>query len=206
MRDVELGGWDGNEIYDLRRNPHGAGTAARTRLYGEIVDAYFEETYDARRPDDLVHVTCTGYASPSGAQQLVARRGWQTRVTHAYHMGCYAAVPAVRIAPGSRRWARGASIRAYRAVLAAPRSRRPPDRAARRASPSEVRCSSQASQDLRRSGVCSLGLFHSSDQTAGAWHPLAEQTGDMGPTLATRRMSRATCNAGRPRGKSSGVT
>src|SRR6476620_6938711 len=41
VRDVELGGWDGNEIYDVRRDPHGAGTAARSRLFGELVDAYF---------------------------------------------------------------------------------------------------------------------------------------------------------------------
>jgi predicted naringenin-chalcone synthase len=54
-----------------------------------------------RTPDDLIHVTCTGYVSPSGGQKLVAARGWPTRVTHAYHMGCYAAVPAVRLAAGA---------------------------------------------------------------------------------------------------------
>ena len=101
VRDVELGGWEGNEIYDLTRSPHGAGTAARARLFSEIVDAYFEAAYaGVSAPEDLVHVTCTGYVSPSGGQQLVARRGWPTRVTHAYHMGCYAALPAVRIAQG----------------------------------------------------------------------------------------------------------
>lgn len=101
VRDIERGGWDGNELYDLGRAPHGAGTAARSRLYSEVVDAYFEEAYrGSTAPDDLIHVTCTGYASPSGAQQLVAKRGWSTRVTHAYHMGCYAALPAVRIANG----------------------------------------------------------------------------------------------------------
>lgn len=99
--DVDRGGWDGNEIYDLREHPHGAGTAVRTRLFAEVVNRYFEETFEGEHaPDDLIHVTCTGYASPSGAQQLIARRGWQTRVTHAYHMGCYAAVPAIRIAAG----------------------------------------------------------------------------------------------------------
>jgi predicted naringenin-chalcone synthase len=53
-------------------------------------------------PDDLVHVTCTGYVSPSGAQRVVSAKGWgdRTRVTHAYHMGCYAAIPALRIAKG----------------------------------------------------------------------------------------------------------
>ena len=64
------------------RSPHGAGTAARTRLFSEIVDAYFEEAYAGDgAPDDLVHVTCTGYVSPSGAQQLVAR----TRLADARH-------------------------------------------------------------------------------------------------------------------------
>lgn len=80
-----------------------AGTAARTRRYSEVVDAYFVETYAGEpvAPDDIVHVTCTGYASPNGAQKLVARRGWATtRVTTAYHMGCYAALPALRIAQG----------------------------------------------------------------------------------------------------------
>jgi predicted naringenin-chalcone synthase len=101
VADIELGGWDGNEVYDLRHHAHGAGTATRTRVFAEIVNAYFDETYRGETaPDDLIHVTCTGYAAPSGAQQLVARNHWHTRVTHAYHMGCYASVPAVRLAAG----------------------------------------------------------------------------------------------------------
>jgi len=92
--------------FSLDSNPlQDAGTGARMRMYSEIVDAYFAETYSTERepPDDFVHVTCTGYVSPSGAQKLVAARGWggATRVTHAYHMGCYAAVPALRIAAGA---------------------------------------------------------------------------------------------------------
>jgi len=51
-------------------------------------------------PDELMHVRCTRYVSPNGAQKVFARRGWQTRVTNAYHMGCYAALPALRIASG----------------------------------------------------------------------------------------------------------
>lgn len=71
--------------------------------YGEIVDRCFADAYadEPVAPDDLIHVTCTGYASPSGAQKVVAARGWSTtRVTHAYHMGCYAALPALRTARG----------------------------------------------------------------------------------------------------------
>lgn len=95
--------WADNAVYDLPVHPHGSGSATRTRLYDEIVDAYFATAYDGERraPDDLVHVTCTGYVSPSGGQKLVSARGWPTRVTHAYHMGCYAAVPAVRLAAGA---------------------------------------------------------------------------------------------------------
>jgi predicted naringenin-chalcone synthase len=89
-------------IYAVDDRPHGAGSAARTQLHAELTARYFADTYahEHEVPDDLVHVTCTGYVSPSGAQQLVATRRWPTRVTHAYHMGCYAAIPAVRMAAG----------------------------------------------------------------------------------------------------------
>ncbi len=97
--------WDALAIYDVTRHPRGKGTAARSRVFAEAVNAYFEAEYDDEpvAPGDLVHVTCTGYVSPSGAQRLVERKGWgrSTRVTHAYHMGCYAAFPALRIAVGS---------------------------------------------------------------------------------------------------------
>lgn len=92
------------EFFDCRRQPHGPGAGRRTRRYAELVRAYFAAEY-AGEPDpprDLIHVTCTGYISPSGAQELVVAKGWaeRTRVTHAYHMGCYAALPAVRLAAG----------------------------------------------------------------------------------------------------------
>ena len=53
-------------------------------------------------PDHIIHVTCTGYIAPSAPQRLVDARGWheQTAITHAYHMGCYAAFPALRTAAG----------------------------------------------------------------------------------------------------------
>lgn len=100
--DLHNARWSDNVLYDVDRDPHGGDSATRTRLFGDIVDAYFAEAYASDRvaPDDLIHVTCTGYLSPSGAQKLVAQRRWPTRVTHAYQMGCYAAIPAVRIAAG----------------------------------------------------------------------------------------------------------
>ena len=41
-------------------------------------------------------------------------------------------------------------------------------------------CASHAVQVLRRSGVCSLGLFHARTQVASARQPFAEQTGEAG--------------------------
>jgi predicted naringenin-chalcone synthase len=91
-------------IYDVTRDPGGAGSGARTAAFSRVAEEAMDRLYAGveSAPRDLVHVTCTGYASPSAAQRLVARRGWvrQTRVTHAYHMGCYASLPAVRIASG----------------------------------------------------------------------------------------------------------
>lgn len=104
LRDVHVPPRDA-EIYDLEAHPAGQGTAARSRVYAREVTRYFHEAYAAVTvpPSDLVHVTCTGYASPSAAQSMVAARGWGelTRVTHAYHMGCYAAFPALRMAAGA---------------------------------------------------------------------------------------------------------
>ncbi len=102
--DIERVGFLTNELYDLPRTPHGRNTAVRMKMFADRVAEYFVTTYEDEYepPDDLIHVTCTGYVSPSGAQRLVAQRGWgaATRVTHAYHMGCYAALPAVRMAAG----------------------------------------------------------------------------------------------------------
>jgi predicted naringenin-chalcone synthase len=95
---------DPRAIEDGPVHPHGRGVALRMQLYARVVDAYFARQYAGNRaaPDDLIHVTCTGYVSPSGAQKVVSAHGWgeRTRVTHAYHMGCYAALPAMRIAAG----------------------------------------------------------------------------------------------------------
>ena len=45
------------------------------------------------------HVSCTGYVSPSPLQEALSDRQSNTvAITHLYHMGCYAAFPAVRLA------------------------------------------------------------------------------------------------------------
>ncbi len=104
LSDFEHTRWNEMAIYRLDENPQGRGMRARTEFFANAVANYFDRAYaeEVEPPGDLIHVTCTGYLSPSGAQRLVARRGFsdRTRVTHAYHMGCYAAFPALRIAGG----------------------------------------------------------------------------------------------------------
>jgi len=94
--------WERMHVYRLHEHASGESTVARGALYQRFADAAFEGVYAGvhEPPSDVVHVTCTGYESPSAAQRFVAARGWgaSTRVTHAYHMGCYAAVPALRLA------------------------------------------------------------------------------------------------------------
>lgn len=94
--------WDLMRIYRLQESAAGVGLAKRQAIHHEIVDSIFERFYpnDATPPHDMIHVSCTGYTSPSGAQTVAAKRGWwdKTSITHAYHMGCYASVPAIRMA------------------------------------------------------------------------------------------------------------
>jgi predicted naringenin-chalcone synthase len=96
--------WSEMSIYDVARSADGAGSRARTEVFARAAEVAIDRLYaeDDTPPRDLLHVTCTGYTSPSAAQKLVSKRGWgkQTRVTHAYHMGCYASLPAIRLATG----------------------------------------------------------------------------------------------------------
>ena len=104
--------WDQMDIYRLAEHAGGKGMKARTQAFGRIAARAFTQLFCevSSPPEHLIHVTCTGYESPSAAQRLVASRGWgsRTRVTHAYHMGCYAALPAVRMAAGFAALAREA--------------------------------------------------------------------------------------------------
>jgi predicted naringenin-chalcone synthase len=92
--------WRENKIYNFSNGQaEGVSIKARTEFFAERADAVFAEFYPSPNlmPNHLIHVTCTGYVSPSAAQLLAARFPG-TAVTHAYHMGCYASLPAVRIA------------------------------------------------------------------------------------------------------------
>jgi predicted naringenin-chalcone synthase len=109
--------WNEMEIYGSAEDPNGAGMRVRTRAFGRIAQRAFGQLFAEVEipPQHLLHVTCTGYESPSAAQLLVARNEWgrQTSVTHVYHMGCYAALPALRIASGFRTQAGAAAGTQY---------------------------------------------------------------------------------------------
>jgi len=96
--------WDKMEVYRLNQFPAGCDLSVRMLHFESFVDGVFESYYPdgASPPDDIIHVSCTGYISPSGAQKIVSKRGWgsQATVTHAYHMGCYGAFPAIRMGSG----------------------------------------------------------------------------------------------------------
>ncbi|OYX85077.1 MAG: hypothetical protein B7Y83_06145 [Flavobacteriales bacterium 32-34-25] len=62
---------------------------------GYVFDQFYLKTNSS--PENLIHVTCSGYSSPSVAQEAVIERNWNSvQVTHSYHMGCYGAFPAIR--------------------------------------------------------------------------------------------------------------
>jgi len=96
--------WHEMEIFNFKDAACGKGMSSRSDTYAKIVDRIFDTLYpsSSNPPPDLIHVTCTGYVSPSGAQRLVSKRGWgtMTEVTHLYQMGCAAAFPALRVAQG----------------------------------------------------------------------------------------------------------
>lgn len=98
--------WNEMEILSLGFHPNNGGFKERSVFFDREASSAFEKFYphDAEAPPHIIHVTCTGYVAPSAAQKLVSKRGWgaKTMVTHAYHMGCYAAIPAIRMGLGNR--------------------------------------------------------------------------------------------------------
>lgn len=102
-RSSFLGDFAHRSWEDMRIFGHDACLDERQAFFKEAllepVDAWMEDG-EFRT---WIHVTCTGYVSPSLIQSIVSRRGWGGRVEclHAYHMGCYASLPALRMARGN---------------------------------------------------------------------------------------------------------
>jgi predicted naringenin-chalcone synthase len=87
---------------EILNQPREQGHYLRSQFYAKVTEQIFKSAYEARTaPKNLIHVTCTGYVSPSAAQKISVQK-WEgkTEVLHAYHMGCYASVPALRMARG----------------------------------------------------------------------------------------------------------
>jgi predicted naringenin-chalcone synthase len=78
--------------------------SSRSNLAQTVINDIFQCFYrdEGTAPDDLLHVSCTHYQSPSGPQLLAAKKEWNqiTKTLHLYHMGCYASLPAIRVARG----------------------------------------------------------------------------------------------------------
>ncbi|WP_020651658.1 3-oxoacyl-[acyl-carrier-protein] synthase III C-terminal domain-containing protein [Massilia niastensis] len=90
-------------IFSSHEDTKGADLKQRHANYGKIVSDCLDGMYSAveQAPDDLIHVTCSGYLAPSPVERMVAHREWfDTTVTHSYHMGCYGAFPAIKMAHG----------------------------------------------------------------------------------------------------------
>lgn len=81
--------------------PESPDMLSRAELAQPVAQRIFADLFEAddEAPAHINHVSCTHYASPSAAQRLVVDKGWHesTGVTHLYHMGCYAAFPALRV-------------------------------------------------------------------------------------------------------------
>jgi predicted naringenin-chalcone synthase len=96
--------WPGMMIFNLHENPRGRGLSFRNAFYSAAANLALESLFagDIKPPSDLLHVSCTGYVAPNAVQRLIQLKGWnrQTKAAQVYHMGCYAALPALRIAEG----------------------------------------------------------------------------------------------------------
>lgn len=96
--------WQKMGVYNIEDSPSGHLLDRRMDLFKQMTLDIFKRMYPEKKilPKHMIHVTCTGYVAPSPAQELISSRNecYSTIVTHAYHMGCYAAIPSVRIAMG----------------------------------------------------------------------------------------------------------
>lgn len=83
--------------------PTGLNLAERMGIYKESACRIVEQAWPEEEggPADIIHVSCSGYEAPNPVERVLAGRGnTSTQVTNCYHMGCYAAFPAVRMATG----------------------------------------------------------------------------------------------------------
>ena len=92
--------WSEHLIYRLTKEaPMGVDIGKRNEFFSERALDVFRKCYQEREfPDHVLHVTCTGYVAPSAPQRFFSGKMNAPGITHAYHMGCYASLPTVRVA------------------------------------------------------------------------------------------------------------
>lgn len=92
--------WKDHAIFKItQESPGGVDIKVRNEFYARTTLKKFESIYANKpTPKHLIHVTCTGYIAPSAPQVYFANKTQTPSITHAYHMGCYASLPALRIA------------------------------------------------------------------------------------------------------------
>ncbi|MBV2168688.1 MAG: naringenin-chalcone synthase [Bdellovibrio sp.] len=99
--DTQSTHWENHSIYPITRSSRGATMERRHEFFHKTALESFQKIYENRPfPDDIIHVSCTGYISPSAAQMIAVNAPKNITVTHSYHMGCYGAFPALRMASG----------------------------------------------------------------------------------------------------------
>lgn len=79
--DVQEGFGDRAGIYRIAEDtPYGVDIMERAKFFSdrsfEVFRSIYNFTESEARPQHLIHVTCTGYISPSSAQLAVAHPGW----------------------------------------------------------------------------------------------------------------------------------
>ncbi|TLU87612.1 MAG: type III polyketide synthase [Chlorobium sp.] len=91
------------EITINHRSPQGLDIEQRMVLFDKFAGKCIHQMYEGVEipPDDVIHVTCSGYLSPSPVERFFSEKQWlNTTITHSYHMGCYGSIPALRMAHG----------------------------------------------------------------------------------------------------------
>jgi predicted naringenin-chalcone synthase len=92
-----------NVLY-TEKNKFSPNLKERSNFFRETADNIFNYFFKdvTEAPQEILHVSCTGYVSPSAGQKVIPKKEWSdsTGITHIYHMGCYAAMPAIKVAKG----------------------------------------------------------------------------------------------------------
>lgn len=103
VQDFTHDDFDHMTIYNMNANQReGSDLKMRSAHFEHCADDIFNTLYDQERlPEHLLQVTCTGYVFPSAAQKLASKKqAFNTVITNIFHMGCYASIPAIRVAGG----------------------------------------------------------------------------------------------------------